>query len=48
MRYEVYESVGERTRIKEYEGTPEEIVQLISLLEREEETEKEIQDFRHG
>ncbi|KIL72707.1 hypothetical protein [Bacillus badius] len=36
MKYEVYKSVGEVTRITEYEGTPQEIALLIALLDKEE------------
>jgi hypothetical protein len=31
MRYEVFQSVGDVTTTKEYEGSPEEIHQLITL-----------------
>jgi hypothetical protein len=31
MRYEVFQSVGDVTTTKEYEGSPEEINQLIML-----------------
>jgi len=36
MRYEVYESVGEVTRIKEYEGEASEIALLMKLIGDEE------------
>jgi len=38
LRYEEYHVVGEVSKTREFEGTPEEIVQLISLTEKAEPT----------
>ena len=38
LRYEEYHVVGKVSKTREFEGTPEEIVQLISLTEKAEPT----------